>query len=234
MNAYAHSQFSVKNRGGKIEDYLELHNFSDCSKEICALNSHRLFFHTMWGVKNVMVRIFGHTFTNSDNKVINVKDCCENDHILPDYRNRFIPTLSDFIDCIDDEDNDLAKIQEFWKQNEEIFKNPEIKQLMMSPLPNTGKIKSLLITHNSWFIGEILPRCFPEINLKFVNYSITPKDLFNRMEFKDWMQNGKEVPPSFQKINKKYNKENVRTEPLAVDFPASKGDNFKVPGHLID
>lgn len=199
MNAYVHSQISVKNRGGKIEDYIRLHDFSDCSKEIFSASSNRLYFHTMWGVKNIILRIFGHTITNSDGKICNVKDICENDHILPDYQGKFIPTLKDFVDCIDNDDNDLERINEFQRENSALFENKEIKQLMLSPLFNTGEIKSLLITFNSWFVGEILPLCFNiEPNIK--NYSISPKDLFNRMNFQNWMQNGQDLPPSCKKL----------------------------------
>lgn len=199
MNAYVHSEISVKNRGGKIEDYIKLHDFSDCSKEVEASNRHRLYFHSMWGVKNVVMRIFGHTIKNSDGKITNVKDICENDHILPDYKGKFIPNLKDFTDCISDNESDKERILDFQSQISHLLENREIYNLMMSPLWNTGHIKSLLVTHNSWFVGQIIPQCFPVI-INIMNFNLTPKDLFDRMSFEDWMQNGNSLPPSAEKL----------------------------------
>lgn len=199
MNAYVHSQISVKNRGGKIEDYICLHDFADCSKEIEPSNSHRLYWHTMWGIKNVVMKIFGHTFQNSDGKIVNVKDLMESDHVLPDYHGKFIPDLSDFVDCIDEDETDLERIKSFQVENSSLFKNREIKELMLSPLAVTGKVKSLLVTHNSWFAGYILPKMYKR-DFEIKNYSISPRVLFNRMNFKNWMQNGQETPPSHIKL----------------------------------
>ncbi len=43
-----------------------------------------------------MIPIFGHVITNSDGNIVSVKDICEQ-HILEDYRQKFIPTPQDFI-----------------------------------------------------------------------------------------------------------------------------------------
>lgn len=194
MNAYIHSEISVKKRGGKIEDYLELHDFIDSTKELCSDNRHRIL-HTMWGIKRVIIPVFGHYFKNSDGKIVNVKDICEQDHILPDYRNKFIPTLSDFVDAIDSSESDLKNISFFF----ESYKNDkELCNLLLSPLNNTGQIKYLLITHNSWFINEITPKIFNRsIDLK--SFNISPSDLFNRMNFEIWMDNGLDYPKSANK-----------------------------------
>ena len=194
MNAYLHSEISVKRRGGKIEDYLTLHDFMDSTKELCSDNRHRIL-HTMWGIKRVVVPIFGHYFENSDGKIVNVKDICEQDHILPDYRNKFIPTLSDFVEAIDSSENDLKNISAFF---EEYKNDKEVSELLLSPLNNTGQLKSLLITHNSWFINEIVPKIFKrDVSLKL--FRISPSDFFNRMNFKLWMDNGLEYPKSATK-----------------------------------
>ena len=50
----------------------------------------------MFWIQEVMVPIYGHTLTNSDGKLVSVKDICEQ-HILEDYRHKFIPTPQDFI-----------------------------------------------------------------------------------------------------------------------------------------
>jgi hypothetical protein len=194
MNAYLHAEISVKKRGGKIEDYLPVHDFMDSTKELCSDNRHRIL-HTMWGIKRVVVPIFGHSFQNSAGKIVNVKDICEQDHILPDYRNRFIPTLSDFTAAISAHADDLQKLSAFYNDYKD---DKEISELLLSPLNNTGQIKSLLITHNSWFINEIVPKIFKrDVQLKA--FSIAPSDLFNRMNFELWMDNGFDYPASAQK-----------------------------------
>jgi hypothetical protein len=223
MNAVIHSQLSVKKRGGKLADYYDLHDFSDCSKEVESSNLHRLYFHTMWGVKNIVIPIFGHTIINSDGKSINVKDVCENDHILPDYAGKFIPTLSDFIANLAPLDVQ-TKITNFYKENSgHLGDNPALKKLLLSPLWNTGRIDSLLVTHNSWFIGEILPRIFKDISLPIVDFSISPALLFNNMRYQPWMQNGQDVPPSCHKLigyRKSQKGNNIKAEMPEENIPA--------------
>lgn len=191
MNSIIHSKISVKNRGGKIEDYLPIHDFIDSTKELCSDNRHRIL-HTMWGIKRVVVPIFGHTIINSDNKAVNVKDLCEQDHILPDYHNRFIPTLSDFVANIDKTVVDKFDFATFCKSYEN---EPELKELLLSPLSNTGLKASLLITHNSWFINEIVPRILKR-NVEVKDFDIKPSDLYNNMAFRLWMDNGSAYPES--------------------------------------
>lgn len=191
MNSVIHSQISVRKRGGVIDDYLKIHDLMDSTKELCSDNRHRIL-HTMWGIKRVIIPIFGHTIINSDNKAVNVKDLCEQDHILPDYLNRFIPTLSDFVNCI----NSTAASQYNFKEfAENYLHDKELTELLISPLAVTGLEKSLLITHNSWFMNEIVPKVLKrEIEIK--DFEITPANLFNNMEFKLWMDNGSAYPES--------------------------------------
>lgn len=191
MNAVVHSQISVRKRGGVMEDYLKIHDFMDSTKELCSDNRHRIL-HTMWGIKRVIVPIFGHTIINSNNKQINVKDMCEQDHILPDYQNRFIPNLSDFVNAIDDEavsNYDFKKFAESYEDDQELM------ELLLSPLSITGSIKSLLLTHNSWFLNEIVPKVLKR-KVEIKDFGISPSDLFNNMKFKLWMDNGNSYPES--------------------------------------
>ncbi len=229
MNAYLHSKLSVKKRQGRIEDYYNLHDYADCSKEVCSTNAHRVYFHTLFGIKNFIIPIFGHTIINSDNIHCNVKDIMEHDHCLPDFNNRFIPTLQDFIDCVADIPNLDAMLEKFYRDNEKYFSsNPEIKDLMLLPLWNTGEKTSLLLTHNSWFLGFVLPKIFPnKVKLPIVNFEINPSLLFQNMEYKPWM-NGVGVPPSFEKIyNKKREKQNIHLtlpQPSDMVFDGSRKD----------
>ena len=191
MNSIVHSQISVRRRGGKIEDYLPIHDFIDSTKELCSDNRHRIL-HTMWGIRRVIVPIFGHSIINSDNKTVNVKDLCEQDHILPDYQNKFIPTLSDFVSSINKSVIDDLEFDRFsisYKRDQELY------ELLMSPLGNTGLKASLVVTHNSWFINEIVPKILKrEVEIR--DFEITPSDLFDNMNFKLWMDNGSTYPES--------------------------------------
>ena len=191
MNSVIHSQISVRKRGGIIDDYLRIHDFIDSTKEICSDNRHRIL-HTMWGIKRVIIPIFGHTIVNCAGKAISVKDLCEQDHILPDYQNRFIPTLSDFVNSINDQEVVHYDFNEFAKS---YVDDPELMELLLSPLSITGLKKSLLITHNSWFINEIVPKVLNR-KIEIKDFNISPGDLFNNMHYKLWMDNGSSYPES--------------------------------------
>jgi len=93
---HIHAISSAKKFGGNMEDYIHLHEKMDCSKAYISDNRHRVLTHTMFWVKEVMVPLYGSTLTNSDGKLVSVKDVCEQ-HILEDFRQRFIPTPQDFI-----------------------------------------------------------------------------------------------------------------------------------------
>lgn len=201
MNPYKHSEISVKKRGGTIKDYYAIHSFMDSTKELCSDNRHRIL-HTHWGIRRVIIPIFGETITNSDNKIVNVKDLCEFDHILPDYRNKFIPTLYDFVEAIEVTDDDLkyldSMIENYYFDNYDSnhYQNDiNVHKLLLSPLTITGEIKSLLITHNSWFQNEVIPsilNCTPN----YLKQNISPHFLFSKMKFRPWMNNGEQYPES--------------------------------------
>jgi len=197
MNPYIHSEISVKKRGGIIEDYYEIHKLIDSTKEVCSDNRHRIF-HTHWGINRIITPIIGETIINSDKKLVVVKDLCESDHILPDYKNKFIPTLSDFVNCIDE-----RAIKNWEKKIEVMHKrysgNKKIEELLLSPLVNTGRMKSLLLTHNSWFIHRILKMIYP-VEIELTNYELSIQKIFNNMKFELWMDNGTDYPNSAKKI----------------------------------
>ncbi|XZF14617.1 DUF6915 family protein [Chitinophagaceae bacterium MMS25-I14] len=191
MNATAHARISVKRRGGSIEDYLPIHDLMDSTKELCSDNRHRIL-HTMWGIRRVVVPVFGHTIINSDGRSVNVKDLCEQDHVLPDYQNRFIPTLADFVNAIDVKSSDLLDFESF---SECYRHDKELMELLLSPLADTGRKASLLITHNSWFINAIVPKVLGR-SIEIKDFEIVPSDLFNNMRFELWMDNGSSYPGS--------------------------------------
>ena len=190
-NALIHAQFSVKRCGGRVEDYLPIHEFLDHTKILCSDNRHRIL-HTLWGIHEVVIPIWGAVIENSAGKKVDVKDICEIDHILVDFQNRFIPTLSDFTNAISPQLTDIQLFENTFSR----YKNQDkVVEKLLSPLAYTGKIESLWFTHNSWFLNKILPKMglkSPEIRL----FEMLPADLFSRMSFQLWMDNGHFLPPS--------------------------------------
>jgi hypothetical protein len=194
MNPVKHCFISAKRWGGKPEDYYEIHSFIDHTKSLCSDIRHRIL-HTLWGVNHLVIPIFGHTLFNSDGKGVDVKDLCERDHLIVDYHSKFIPTLSDFVEAINDDylPNDFK--QRIETIHSIFIDNQNISDLMLSPLAQTGRIKSLLITHNSWFVNSILPRLFDSKPL-IEEFVLEPSHLFNSMRVELWMDNGASFPNS--------------------------------------
>lgn len=193
MEIYHHANLSRKRWGGRAEDYFAIHRLIDSTKVLCSDNRHRIF-HTHWAVKEIIVPIFGEVMTNSDGKNVDVKALCEKDHLLVDYNHKFIPTLADFVHAMDDLPMTvLAK--RFEKFHLEVVKEASWSALLLSPLTITGQLKSLLITHNSWFINYILPKIF-NTNPVLIDFDLTPDLIFNTMRFELWMDNGLDIPAS--------------------------------------
>ncbi len=95
---WIHSLSSAKRYGGKPEDYIEIHNLLDSSKQTIGDNRHRALTHNTWFLF-ILEKIFGVTITNSDDKQVSVRDIGEQ-HILEDYNGKFIPTPQDFLSLI--------------------------------------------------------------------------------------------------------------------------------------
>lgn len=201
MNPTRHSEVSVNKRGGAVSDYLEIHSFIDHTKVLCSDGRHRIL-HNHWAIHNLVIPIFGHSITNSDGRTVDVKDMCEEDHLLVDYRKRFIPTLSDFVSSIDDNALDSNFAQRVEQFHQQFAITSEISELMLSPLMVTGNLKSLLITHNSWFVNNILPRIH-QSSIHITEFTMTPTLLFESMNYQMWMDNGAELPPSAKRLNHK-------------------------------
>ncbi len=192
-----HCRISQQRWGGELADYLPIHDFIDSTKSLCSDGRHRIL-HTLWGVNNIIVPIFGHTLVNSEGRAINVKDMCERDHLLVDYNKRFIPTLGDFVEAIDELTipHFAARIEHF---HSVYIDNDKISALLLSPLAETGRLKSLLLTHNSWFLNSILPKIFT-IKPIISDIDLSPADFFNKMRFEYWMDNGMDYPSSAKKL----------------------------------
>lgn len=96
----------------------------------------------------------------------------------------------------------------------------DIHELMDSSKSVIADNRHRALTHNSWFLSTILERVFGSVrqNSDGKTYSVrdigeqhiledfgkkfipSAQDYLAEMEFKDWMQNGKGVPPSFARI----------------------------------
>lgn len=93
MKPIVHATTSVEKYGGKVEDYLEIHSFMDSSKAAVPDMRHRCVFHSAFGIF-IVERVFGYTITNSDGKIVSVRDVAE-DHVFEDLGR--IPTLQDWL-----------------------------------------------------------------------------------------------------------------------------------------
>lgn len=93
---HQHADSSAKKFGGKIQDYIEIHNLLDSSKIAFADNRHRALTHNSWFINHILPKIFGDTITNSEGKVISVIEIAEQ-HVLEDFNHHFIPTAQDYL-----------------------------------------------------------------------------------------------------------------------------------------
>lgn len=223
MNSVVHANISCKRyKTTDPEDFNvfeKAHSFMDCSKEVESSNLHRCLTHHLWFVRRVFIPIHGHSYlTKGSNQMVNWKDCLESDHLCADNRGKFIATLSDYFSLMSDDKDDEQRFRDFRSDNAFLFAEcPEIEELLLSPLYNTGLVRSLWLTHNSWFIGTILPMFMP-VARGIRNYSENaPSIMFGRMRYADWVQNGRGAPPSFSKIQDYRNKSSPPNQTLTVD-----------------
>ena len=94
-NPEIHSKSSVKRWGGKIEDYIAIHELLDSPKATMNNNSSRMLTHNTWFAYTIIPKIFGYNIINSDGKSVDTIDIAML-HILEDYR-KFVPTPQDFL-----------------------------------------------------------------------------------------------------------------------------------------
>ena len=107
MKPYIHAKNSVRRYGGQIEDYLPIHDFFDSTKAAWADVRHRAVLHSSFGIY-LVEKVFGTTITNSDGKVISVRDIGE-DHVVEDCG--CIPTIEKWLSNLPVEDWMLSKGQ---------------------------------------------------------------------------------------------------------------------------
>jgi hypothetical protein len=95
-NALIHAQSSVKRWGGKVEEYLPIHEIIDSPKACMNNNSARLITHNVWFCYHIIPKIFGYNLINSSGKRVDTIDIAML-HVSEDFRNRFVPTLEDYL-----------------------------------------------------------------------------------------------------------------------------------------
>jgi len=88
-----HARNSVQIWGGKMEDYLKIHDWLDATKETFADCRHRALRHHSQGIFEAE-RVFGHEIINSAGKPVPVRYICEQ-HIKEDCDGK-IPTVEDW------------------------------------------------------------------------------------------------------------------------------------------
>ena len=93
---YHHALSSVRKWGGKVEDYLAIHNWFDASKAFLGDVRHRALRHHAEGIF-LCETLFGVSLTTSAGRVVPVRWIGEQ-HVQEDLRR--IPTASDWLRCI--------------------------------------------------------------------------------------------------------------------------------------
>jgi hypothetical protein len=100
MKPLIHARNSVKRYGGKVEDYLPIHNWFDSTKAASADFYHRAILHNTFGIF-LAEQLFGVFMVNSDGKQISVRDIAE-DHVKEDTGGK-IPTIQDWLKKLEPE-----------------------------------------------------------------------------------------------------------------------------------
>lgn len=97
MNPLLHSRSSVKRFGGKVEDYIQLHELLDSPKSCMNNNSSRVLTHNTWFIYNIIPKIFGYNIINSDGKSVDTIDIAML-HVSEDFRHTGVPTPQDYLE----------------------------------------------------------------------------------------------------------------------------------------
>lgn len=93
MHPHHHAMTSVKVWGGKVEDYVAIHDWFDATKEVFADARHRALRHHSQGIFECE-RVFGRIIINSDGREVPVRYIGEQ-HVKEDCGGR-IPTVADW------------------------------------------------------------------------------------------------------------------------------------------
>jgi len=95
-NPLIHSKSSVKRWGGKVEDYLPIHQLIDSPKSCMNNNTARTLTHNTWFAYEIIPKVFGYNIINSEGKSVDSVDIAML-HIAEDFRMKFVPTPQDYL-----------------------------------------------------------------------------------------------------------------------------------------
>lgn len=95
-NPLIHSKSSVKRWGGKVEDYLPIHELLDSTKATMHNQTARFLTHNTWFAYTIVPKIFGYNIINSDGRSVDSVDIAML-HIAEDFRMKFVPSPQDFL-----------------------------------------------------------------------------------------------------------------------------------------
>jgi hypothetical protein len=115
-NPEIHSKSSVKRWGGKIEDYIAIHELIDSPKATMNNNSSRALTHNTWFAYTIIPKIFGYNITNSSGKSVDTIDIAML-HIAEDFRMKFVPTPQDYLKHL--------QVQPWFNNGVKDIENPE-------------------------------------------------------------------------------------------------------------
>lgn len=93
MTPFKHAESTAHSQGGSPEDYIEIHNWFDETKQYTGDWTHRAMRHHAAGIQWAIQK-FGHSILNSKGQKVPVKTIAEQ-HVMEDCG--FIPKLSDWM-----------------------------------------------------------------------------------------------------------------------------------------
>lgn len=93
MKPYLHGKVSVNKWGGKESDYQKIHDWLDQTKSHFPDMRHRAILHSSFGIY-LCEQVFGINITNSDGRIVSVRDIAEQ-HVIDDMGR--IPTVQDYL-----------------------------------------------------------------------------------------------------------------------------------------
>ena len=103
-----HAKSSVKKFGGKVEDYIHIHNWFDETKAWYGHSNHRIFRHHSEGIFECQ-KVFGETFVNSDGTIVYTRYVGEQ-HVREDCSN-YIPSAKEWLKAIENKERPIWMIR---------------------------------------------------------------------------------------------------------------------------
>jgi len=132
-NPLIHSKSSVKRWGGKVEDYLAIHELIDSPKVAMNNNTSRFLTHNTWFCYQIIPKIFGYNITNSDGRSVDTVD-------IAMLRAQGAPTYDQLIDIAAAQKIELVRLNRMFSTDGQI--NTKLEGPFLETLNRTGRITS--------------------------------------------------------------------------------------------